>query len=158
MELGVPLNPPRQLVQRCTGHADGPCARLVDGTREQPSMVEDRLELLGNPLAFEVVVHRVFPSAFAAALLTYMSKAVLARSSESASRCPYTLSSCSTDVPMSRDRSNKLTPGTGLSARTHHWKDTGTTGHSRIESQTKSTAANLTNAPDGTSHTLTVPE
>src|SRR4030095_16061597 len=39
---------------------------------------------------------------------------------------------------------------TGLSARTHHWKDTATVGHSRIESQTESTDANLTNAPDGT--------
>ena len=47
---------------------------------------------------------------------------------------------------------------TGLSARTHHWKDTATAGHSRIESQTKSTDANLTNAPDGTAHTLTVRE
>jgi hypothetical protein len=47
---------------------------------------------------------------------------------------------------------------TGLSARTHHWKDTAKTGHSGIESRTKSTDANLTNAPDGTSHTLTVRE
>ena len=47
---------------------------------------------------------------------------------------------------------------TGLSARTHHWKDTDNSGHSGIESQTKSTDANLTNAPDGTTHTLTVPE
>src|SRR5438067_7253508 len=48
--------------------------------------------------------------------------------------------------------------GTGLSARTDHWKDTDSSGHSRIESQTKSTDANLTNAPDGTGHTLTVRE
>src|SRR5581483_3874385 len=41
--------------------------------------------------------------------------------------------------------------GTGLSARTHHWKDTDGPGHSRIESQAKSTATNLANAPDGTS-------
>ncbi len=39
---------------------------------------------------------------------------------------------------------------TGLSTRTHHWKDTAPAGHSRIESQTESTGANLTNAPDGT--------
>src|SRR5438552_9326050 len=31
-------------------------------------------------------------------------------------------------------------------------------GNSRIESQTKSTDANLTNAPNGTAHTLTVRE
>src|SRR6266540_2976987 len=43
---------------------------------------------------------------------------------------------------------------TGLSARTHHWKDTAKAGHSRIESRTKNTDANLTNAPDETSHTL----
>ncbi len=48
--------------------------------------------------------------------------------------------------------------GTGLSARTDHWKDTDCSGHSRIESQTKSTDANLTNAPDGTTRTLTVRE
>jgi hypothetical protein len=48
--------------------------------------------------------------------------------------------------------------GTGLSARTHHWKDTATAGHSRIESRTKSTDTNLTKAPDGTAHTLTVHE
>jgi hypothetical protein len=47
---------------------------------------------------------------------------------------------------------------TGLSTRTHHWKDTDTPGHSKIESQAKSTDANLTNAPDGTPHTLTVQE
>jgi gas vesicle protein len=49
---------------------------------------------------------------------------------------------------------------TGLSARTHHWKDTAKAkaGHSRIESRTKSTDANLTNAPDGTLNTLTVHE
>jgi hypothetical protein len=46
--------------------------------------------------------------------------------------------------------------GTVLSARTHHWKDTHTRGHSQIESRTKSTDTNLTNAPDGTAHTLTV--
>jgi hypothetical protein len=46
--------------------------------------------------------------------------------------------------------------GTGLSARTNHWKDTTTTGHSTMESRTKSTDTNLTNAPDGTTHTLTV--
>src|SRR5207249_11014438 len=44
---------------------------------------------------------------------------------------------------------------TGLSARTNHWKDIHERSHSRIESQTKSTDANLTNAPDGTAHTLT---
>ena len=37
--------------------------------------------------------------------------------------------------------------GAGLSARTHHWKDTADTGHSRIESRTKSTDANLTSTP-----------
>src|SRR5205807_9411926 len=47
---------------------------------------------------------------------------------------------------------------TGLSTRTHHWKDTATAGHSRIESRTKSTDTNPTNAPDGTAHTLTAPE
>jgi len=47
---------------------------------------------------------------------------------------------------------------TGPSTRTNHWKDTATAGHSRIESQTESTGANLTTAPDGTAHTLTVPE
>jgi hypothetical protein len=40
--------------------------------------------------------------------------------------------------------------GTGLSTRTHHWKDTREQGHSQIESRTKSTGTNLTNAPDGT--------
>src|SRR5438034_11000167 len=40
--------------------------------------------------------------------------------------------------------------GTGLSARTDHWKDTRQRGHSKIESQTKSTSATLTTAPDGT--------
>src|SRR5207244_10445198 len=40
--------------------------------------------------------------------------------------------------------------GTGLSARTNHWKDIHQRSHSRIESRTKSTDANLTNAPDGT--------
>src|SRR4051794_16428240 len=40
--------------------------------------------------------------------------------------------------------------GAGLSARTHHWKDTRTRGHARIESQTESTDTNLTNAPDET--------
>jgi hypothetical protein len=40
--------------------------------------------------------------------------------------------------------------GTGLFARTNHWKDTRTRGHSRIESQTKSTGTTLTTAPDGT--------
>jgi hypothetical protein len=44
---------------------------------------------------------------------------------------------------------------TGLSARTHHWKDTAKAGHSRIESRPKNTDVNLTNAPDGTAHTLT---
>src|SRR5436189_5163270 len=48
--------------------------------------------------------------------------------------------------------------GTGLSARTNHWKDTAAAGHSRIESRTKSTDTNLTRAPDGTAHTLTVRE
>ena len=42
---------------------------------------------------------------------------------------------------------------TGLSDRTYHWKDTHTRGHSGIESRTKSTDANLTNAPDGLPHT-----
>jgi hypothetical protein len=40
--------------------------------------------------------------------------------------------------------------GTGLSDRTHHWKDTRERSHSQIESRAKSTDANLTNAPDGT--------
>ena len=40
--------------------------------------------------------------------------------------------------------------GTGLPDRTHHWKDTRERSHSRIESRTKSTDTNLTNAPDGT--------
>src|SRR4051794_15697035 len=40
--------------------------------------------------------------------------------------------------------------GAGLSARTHHWKDTRTRGHAGIESRTESTDTNLTNAPDGT--------
>src|SRR5436189_4211634 len=40
--------------------------------------------------------------------------------------------------------------GTGLSARTNHWKDTRKQGHSGIESRTKSTGATLTTAPDGT--------
>ena len=48
--------------------------------------------------------------------------------------------------------------GTGLSARTHHWKDTATASHSKIESRAKSTDTNLTTAPDGTPHTLTVRE
>ena len=48
--------------------------------------------------------------------------------------------------------------GTGLSARTNHWKDTHTRGHSGIESRPKSTDTNLANAPDGTEHTLTVRE
>ena len=39
---------------------------------------------------------------------------------------------------------------TGLSARTHHWKDTRQRGHSQIESRTKSTGVTLTTAPDGT--------
>jgi hypothetical protein len=39
---------------------------------------------------------------------------------------------------------------TGLSAQTHHWKDTANSGQSQIESQTKSTDANLTNPQDGT--------
>jgi hypothetical protein len=47
---------------------------------------------------------------------------------------------------------------TGLSARTNHWKDTHERGHSKMESQTKSTSVNLTSAPDGTAHTLTVPQ
>src|SRR5216683_5503113 len=40
--------------------------------------------------------------------------------------------------------------GTGLFARTYHWKDIHTRSHSQIESRTKSTDTNLTNAPDGT--------
>jgi len=40
--------------------------------------------------------------------------------------------------------------GNGLSARTDHRKDTREQGHPCIESQTKSTDTNLTNAPDGT--------
>ena len=40
--------------------------------------------------------------------------------------------------------------GTGLFARTNHWKDTHTRGHSGIESRPKSTDTNLANAPDGT--------
>src|SRR5437879_657623 len=47
---------------------------------------------------------------------------------------------------------------TGLSARTNHWKDIRERSHSQIQSRTKSTDANLTNAPDGTAHTLTVHE
>ena len=43
--------------------------------------------------------------------------------------------------------------GTGHSARTHHWKDTATAGHSEIESQTKSTDATLATTPDGVPHT-----
>ncbi len=39
---------------------------------------------------------------------------------------------------------------TGLFARTNHWQDTHTRGHAEIESQTKSTGATLTTAPDGT--------
>ena len=48
--------------------------------------------------------------------------------------------------------------GTGPSDRTNHWKDTRERSHSRIESRPKSTETNLTNAPDGTTHTLTVRE
>src|SRR3954451_24306048 len=48
--------------------------------------------------------------------------------------------------------------GTGLSARTNHWKDTRERGHSKIEPRTKSISVNLTSAPDGTAHTLTAPE
>jgi hypothetical protein len=40
--------------------------------------------------------------------------------------------------------------GTGLSARTNHWKDTRDRGHSEIESRAKSTGTTLTRAPDGT--------
>jgi hypothetical protein len=40
--------------------------------------------------------------------------------------------------------------GTGLLARTDHWKDTRQRGHSKIESQAKSTGTTLTRAPDGT--------
>jgi hypothetical protein len=40
--------------------------------------------------------------------------------------------------------------GTGLSARTNHWKDTRQRSHSEIELRTKSTDTNLTKAPDGT--------
>ena len=41
--------------------------------------------------------------------------------------------------------------GTGLFARTNHWKDTRQTrGHPYAESQTKSTGTTLTTAPDGT--------
>src|SRR5439155_10804215 len=40
--------------------------------------------------------------------------------------------------------------GTGLSDRTNHWKDIHQRSHSRIESRTKSTDTNLTNAPDET--------
>jgi len=47
---------------------------------------------------------------------------------------------------------------TGLSDRTNHWKDIRERSHSQIESRTKSTDANLTNAPDGTARTLTVRE
>jgi hypothetical protein len=39
--------------------------------------------------------------------------------------------------------------GTGLFARTYHWKDTRTRGHPYAESQTKSTDTNLTTTPDG---------
>jgi hypothetical protein len=40
--------------------------------------------------------------------------------------------------------------GTGLFVRTNHWQDTRSRGHAEIESQTKSTGATLTTAPDGT--------
>src|SRR5713226_2412606 len=39
--------------------------------------------------------------------------------------------------------------GTGLSARTNHWKDTRERGHPLTESRAKSTGTNLTTAPDG---------
>ena len=42
---------------------------------------------------------------------------------------------------------------TDLSVRTDHWKDTRIRSHSQIESQTKSTGATLTTAPDGAPHT-----
>jgi hypothetical protein len=48
--------------------------------------------------------------------------------------------------------------GTGLFARTHHWKDTAYAGHSRIGSRIKSTDTNLTSAPDETARRLTVRE
>jgi hypothetical protein len=47
---------------------------------------------------------------------------------------------------------------TGLSARTNHWKDTAPTGHSRIESRTKSTERQPDKRPRRDAHTLTVPE
>ena len=43
--------------------------------------------------------------------------------------------------------------GTGLSARTHHWKDTATAGHSEIESRTKSTAPPWQQPQTGHPHT-----
>jgi len=46
--------------------------------------------------------------------------------------------------------------GTGLFARTNHWKDTRQTrGHPYAESQTKSTGTTLTRAPDGTPNRVT---
>jgi hypothetical protein len=48
--------------------------------------------------------------------------------------------------------------GTGLFARTDHWKDTRGRGHSQIESQTKSTGATLTNSPRRDADKLTVRE
>jgi hypothetical protein len=50
--------------------------------------------------------------------------------------------------------------GTGLSARTDHWKDTNTRERSpsRIESRTESTDTNLANAAERDTATLTVHE
>ncbi len=48
--------------------------------------------------------------------------------------------------------------GTGLFARTDHWKDTRGRGHSQIESQTKSTGATLTKSPRRDADKLTVHE
>ena len=42
---------------------------------------------------------------------------------------------------------------TGLPARTHHWKDTAAVGHSKIESQTESTATPWQQPQTGPPHT-----
>jgi hypothetical protein len=48
--------------------------------------------------------------------------------------------------------------GTGLSARTNHWKDTRGRGHPLAESRAKSTDTNLTAAPDrATTHSQSFP-
>ena len=47
---------------------------------------------------------------------------------------------------------------TGLSARTNHWKDTATRVIQESSHEQRAPSVNLTNAPDGTTHTLTVQE